>query len=206
MQQLNGRIKNGIESAGNTPLFLSNQITGVSEMTKKIISSSPASLKICSIELSESKNLTKKFWSKVDKSSSIDGCWLWKAKTVTYFGYGRIRVGKKTIVAHRVAWYLIHGVLPQQLLLHSCDNPKCVNPDHLREGTQFENMKDKTSRNRQQKGQSHPHSKLTESEVKEILLLLKKGVLQKEIAKKFNTVSSNISLINRRLAWRHIKI
>ena len=88
------------------------------------------------------------FWSLVDKS---DGCWLWRGPQ-NGKGYGRIYHNKKRQVAHRIAYELTVGPIPDGLFAcHKCDNPICVNPDHLFLGTQQDNMRDWT-----QKGKNHP--------------------------------------------------
>jgi hypothetical protein len=69
-----------------------------------------------------------RFWTKVDKTA---GCWLWTG-SLNHGGYGHTsRIGGSTL-AHRVAWYLTHGPVPDGLTLdHLCRNPRCVNPAHL---------------------------------------------------------------------------
>lgn len=97
--------------------------------------------------------LADRFWSKVRKTET---CWLWTAG-VNSNGYGRFQYYNRTqrpgkgrdLYAHRVAWMLTHGAVPDGFnLLHSCDTPRCVNPDHLRIGTQKDNGMDAVHRNR----------------------------------------------------------
>ena len=88
--------------------------------------------------------LTARFWPKVDKSGA---CWLWTAAARN--GYGQLRVGARIIQSHRVSWELHHGPIPEGLhVLHTCDNPSCVNPDHLWLGTHGENMADRDAKGR----------------------------------------------------------
>ena len=103
----------------------------------------------------------ERFWKYVDKT---DSCWLWKASLNTY-GYGCFWWNKKQHQSHRISWLIKYGAGSDKLLLHSCDNPNCVNPDHLREGTQADNIKDKMIRNRQAKGEKNGQAKLTEEQV-----------------------------------------
>jgi len=78
-----------------------------------------------------------------------DTCWLWTGAVINN-GYGQFRVNRKTIVAHRVAYDLYRGNIPKgKLVLHSCDNPPCVNPAHLFLGTQSDNVVDSIKKNRQ---------------------------------------------------------
>lgn len=91
-----------------------------------------------------------RFWSKVNRESA-SGCWLWTAATIR--GYGQIigwRQGKKRpLYAHRVAWELANGPIPAHLsVLHKCDVPLCVNPDHLFLGTQADNLIDAREKGR----------------------------------------------------------
>lgn len=87
-----------------------------------------------------------RFWAKVDRSG--DGCWLWTAST-DQGGYGQFQIGRRPFKAHRISWELANGPVPAGLwVLHSCDNPPCVNPAHLRPGTPADNMADQLERNR----------------------------------------------------------
>lgn len=78
----------------------------------------------------------KAFWSKVDLSN-LEGCWPWIAAT-DKDGYGVYRRGR----AHRVAWFLHYGLLPNLCVLHKCDNPPCIRWDHLFSGTTADNNRD----------------------------------------------------------------
>jgi len=102
----------------------------------------------------------ERFWRKVDKSGP---CWLWTAG-VNKDGYGKFAITapyrehpkQKHVAAHRLAWELENGPMPAELFaLHSCDVRACVNPAHLRPGTQAENLADCVSRGRIAKGARH---------------------------------------------------
>lgn len=78
----------------------------------------------------------------------MSGCWLWMA-SVTVDGYGAIASGGKVIRAHRVSWEIHRVQIPQDMcVLHHCDNPPCVNPEHLWIGTHEENVKDMVRKGR----------------------------------------------------------
>jgi hypothetical protein len=100
----------------------------------------------------------KRFWDKV-KVGGLDECWEWKASR-NVKGYGKIGKGNPltTSLAHRLCYYLTHGNIPlHHYILHSCNNPGCCNPTHLRADTQKENMLDKIL-------SGHTRSQLTEVE------------------------------------------
>jgi hypothetical protein len=87
------------------------------------------------------KNVSERFWEKVKKSDS-GNCWEWIGAFSTS-GYGHIIWDKKHIDAHRLSYILNIGNIPTgMMILHSCNNKRCVNPEHLRLGTQAENMAD----------------------------------------------------------------
>lgn len=117
-------------------------------------------------------SLLERFWAQVQKT---DGCWMWTgAKDHSSKDcYGRIQDeggrGSKLLNAHRVAYELLVGPIPNSLcVLHCCDNPSCVNPSHLFLGTKADNLRDMTSKGRRARGERVGGAKLTEQEIKEI--------------------------------------
>ena len=79
---------------------------------------------------------------------AIDGCWEWK-RSKTKFGYGQFTVNKIHILAHRMAYAIFYGEVPTSLcVLHRCDNPSCVNPEHLFLGTYLDNNRDMSLKRR----------------------------------------------------------
>lgn len=103
------------------------------------------------------------FWGKVDKDNSNhfyenERCWIWIAYC-NLKGYGVMRLGIKTELAHRVSWIIAHGEIPDNLdVLHHCDNPRCIRPSHIWLGTHQENMRDMMMKGRgnQLSGDNHP--------------------------------------------------
>lgn len=150
------------------------------------------------------KTLEEKFLSRVQKTKT---CWLWTGYKNIY-GYGVMHLKPHVkIFAHRLSYSLfVNTVIPAGLhVLHSCDNPACVNPNHLRAGTRNDNMTDMVLRGRSLKGERHNISKLKEDNIIEIRYLAKSGMNSPEIAKMFNVSESNIRHIANRHTWKHVK-
>lgn len=150
----------------------------------------------------------ERFWAQVDKNAP-NGCWEWRGSVNSVWGYGRYLFKGTVRKPHRLAWFLIKGEWPQMMLLHSCDNRICVNPDHLREGTQKENVGDAVERNRNPKGETHGQAKVTEEDVKEIRQRYQRynrkgGDTQASLAREFGVSQSVISKIILRESWKHV--
>lgn len=100
-----------------------------------------------------------RFWEKVNKNGPVHPtlgtpCWVWTACTI--HGYGQIKYRNKVWLAHRLSWLFEHGELPEGLgVLHKCDNPPCVRPEHLYVGTQTDNTRDMKERGRAATGDRH---------------------------------------------------
>ncbi len=143
------------------------------------------------------------FWSRVAITKDKSECWEWQG-TIEILGYGVIQVSGKYYKAHRLAWQLFHQRIPVLLILHSCDNKKCVNPNHLREGTQQDNMDDMVRR-----GRSHaPRNKgvVTAEIVKEIKRLRREKVFIDTIAEQLNIGRSLVGHISAGNTWKHVNI
>ena len=106
-----------------------------------------------------------RFWIKVKQTKM---CWEWTG-TLNKHGYGVFNHKKETL-AHRISYQIIFGDVFQDQILHKCDNPKCVNPDHLFLGTHQDNMTDRNNKGRtnRPKGEKNASAKLSEQQVKEI--------------------------------------
>jgi hypothetical protein len=145
------------------------------------------------------------FWSHVTPGAA-DDCWRWHGPLNGY-GYGLAQwIGSRRWRAHRLSYYLHFGPIPDDIqVLHKCDNPPCVNPNHLFLGTISNNMQDKTSKGRQMQGEQVPSSKLTDDDVRLIRSLAANGILHRVIAHQFNLTRSAITNIVNRRSWQHIK-
>lgn len=140
-----------------------------------------------------------KFLNKISEANE-QGCWLWIGDTFK-FGYGRVRLFNKIRFSHRIALELFTGQsIGKLLVLHKCDNPRCVNPEHLYLGDHKQNTKDMIDRKRANlrfyPGDNHPCAKLTDAQMKFIYRLhhLRKWKI-KTIAERFKVSPSHISKI-----------
>lgn len=140
------------------------------------------------------------------------GCWLWQHYRDQY-GYGifvdydrnsRRRVNMR---AHRFTYATVYGSIPVGLcVLHKCDTPNCINPDHLFVGSQADNNADmcKKGRNRNRRGSDVPNSKLDARKVKAIRHMLAVGTYARIIAGRFGVSNSLIYAIKSEKAWKHV--
>lgn len=99
-----------------------------------------------------------------------NGCWMW-TKSLTHNGYGRVQIDRKSRKAHRVAYELANGPIPDgRQVCHHCDTPACINPDHLFLGSQLENMRDMIKKGRKviRRGAQHWATKLTDQQIEAI--------------------------------------
>lgn len=147
--------------------------------------------------------VSERLMSKVDKSS---GCWNWTAGKDSY-GYGQMRVNGRKRLVHRISYEENTGPIPPRLcVLHRCDNPACINPEHLFLGTHRENMDDMLAKGRQartsQKGVLHGHAKLTEADV--LAIRVASGISQAALALQYGMGRSQISNIRLGKCWKHL--
>lgn len=142
------------------------------------------------------ENADQWFWSKVKKVES--GCWEWQG--YRQHGYGMVGKfnGKQETRAHRIAYWLTHGTMPTNMVLHSCDNRCCVNPDHFREGTHLENVQDAVERRRYQYGEKSHSAKLTQAQVAEIRESKEQN---KVLAKTYGVHATTIGRIKKNELW-----
>jgi HNH endonuclease len=143
----------------------------------------------------------ERFWAKADKSGD---CWTWRGGRHVC-GYGQFWLGGRLRLAHRVAWELEHGPVPDGLgVLHRCDNRPCVNPAHLFLGTQVDNNADMVAKGRGVAGSTHGMARLTEADVLDIRVVYALGGGQRDIARAYGMAQQHVSSIVNRVKWRHL--
>lgn len=134
------------------------------------------------------------FWANVEKTET---CWNWISGG-HYFGYGEFRIGRKLIRAHRYSYELHKGLVPDgKSVLHECDNPRCVNPDHLYAGTQTENSRDISVRNRV------GGRKLSPVDIPVIRSMLAAGKSCERIGVAFGVTGTCIWFLKHGRTWRY---
>lgn len=113
-------------------------------------------------------------------------------------GYGSIRINKKAERAHRVAYELEVGPIPEGLILrHTCDTPRCVNPSHLIPGTKRENAQDALERGQHLVGERDPKAKLSNADVAAMRVLLANGATGRYVAKLFSVSAGHVCMIKK---------
>lgn len=177
---------------------------------------------VCALRVGESKfcsrtckylaarvEIKDAFWQKVRKT---DSCWFWTGSSDEH-GYGTLNTRRshpKIQKAHRISWELANGPIPPGLwVLHKCDTPPCVRPDHLFLGNRSDNMKDAASKGRldQQKrplARRAAVAKITPEIVREIRRAAIGADSYAQLSRQFNLTATHISYIVRRMVWKDI--
>ncbi len=138
------------------------------------------------------------------------GCTLWFGGADKH-GYGRLTWNGRSVLAHRLSYECERGPIPKGLhLLHRCDNPACINPDHLRPGTQAENVADMMAKGRESRaprpyhrGEGNPNNRITEDVVRGVLL---SDLPQRAAAKTFGIAGAWVQRIRAREVWTHVDV
>lgn len=185
-----------------------------------------AELKITDIHL-------QRFWMRVDKNGPVlnpdlGNCWSWTGgcRGESYSRYGILKVDGRHVAVHRLSLILHTGMIDRHPLyaLHKCDNPRCVNPDHLFWGTLQDNVDDmfRKGRNKHQSGDDHPsrrhnnsyvlkgsahhRAKISEDDVRFIRKSKREGVATIELMKMFGLTRTSIDTIARGESWKHVEM
>lgn len=154
-----------------------------------------------------SKQDVSRFWEKVEKT---DTCWLFHSSLAK--GYGRFAIDSQVYLAHRVSYLIATGDDPGPLMvLHRCDNPRCVRPDHLFLGTRADNNKDMFTKGRGRprggeypRGEHHHLARLSEALVVELRSLHADGVPVRELARRFGIPRPTLRSAVLGRTWCHV--
>lgn len=159
-------------------------------------------------KLNLSNSEIKKIFSNIKYPGNNTDCWIW----IGYFnnkGYGNIGLLGKYFLAHRLLYQCYYGPIDSSIcVLHKCDNPKCVNPNHLFLGSRSDNIVDMVNKGRQnaQRGSKHCNSKLTEFDVVNIMNGVNNGTYTSiyDIIKAYPVSEVVIRKIFRGLLWTQV--
>ena len=189
----------------NQPLYTTND--GLAQRSSAVQALINRAVELRDMTYTPIPQLTKsdkaRFWAKVVERGPEE-CWEWTAHKIKY-GYGRILIGSRLFLAHRISLFLKTGhVPPDMCVMHTCDNPPCCNPSHLRAATIKENNLDCVAKNRVWRGTGklNPRAKLTENQVKEIRL--DKISSDTVLARKYSVSRGAIWFIKSNNSWRDL--
>lgn len=144
------------------------------------------------------------------------GCWIWKGCIDKGTGYGRVGIRRKVEWTHRASWQLHYGEIPKGMyVLHSCDVRLCCNPRHLFLGSQLDNMRDCSAKQRFPlgprkildnfpRGAAKANSIHTDAEVSAIKVDISSGMKQIDVIKKYGITQSFATKLSTGRTWRHI--
>lgn len=146
-----------------------------------------------------------RFWNFVNKAEE-DECWEWGGGS-NPVGYGKFWLKGKTVYAHRFSYALHNGIelsnlSPDIEIMHSCDNPKCVNPKHLSLGDALANAQDKVRKGRSLKGEKHNLAKLT---AEDVFYIRNSKAPYSHLASKFGVAKSTIAAVKNGVNWKHLE-
>jgi hypothetical protein len=151
--------------------------------------------KVCSLKCRLLNNI---------KKNEETECWEWQGN-LGKNGYGKVRWNMNNLTTHRAAYEVFNREIPKNLCVcHTCDNRKCINPEHLWIGSSRENTKDKVKKGRQycQAGEKSHSANLTWEKVRAIRKLKKEGNTLKTLSEQFDCSISNVSSIINQRSWK----
>lgn len=140
----------------------------------------------------------------IETETNENGCILITSHYRRKDGHVMVRINGKTVYLHRYVYEQENGVISEDLVIrHKCDNPHCINLEHLELGTHKDNVEDRVERNRSAKGSVNGRSKLTEENI--LFIRASEGVTQVELAKMFDVSEKAIRNILSYKTWKHVK-
>jgi len=152
---------------------------------------------------------TKRTAEELRQQTSLgqSGCWNWMGRKNEH-GYGTVRHGGKKWIVPRLMYTLINGDVEDLFVLHHCDNPACINPEHLYCGTKKQNSEDMVRRGRQNhdgyRGSRSPFAKLKESDIPLIRQRVADGEPIERLRKEYGVVWKTIKSISLKEKWAHV--
>lgn len=149
------------------------------------------------------EQIREKFYSHINPQNE-DDCWNWQG-CMGLSGYGAFCYQRRNIGAHRASYEIHYGPIPSGLVvMHTCDNTFCVNPKHLRLGTQADNARDCQRKCRNARGEKSGTTRLTNEDIFMIRRLRHSKLTQRQIAEIYNIRPLTISKIQTGKAWKHL--
>lgn len=145
-----------------------------------------------------------RFLANVDRNGE---CWLWRG-AISAQRYGLFPINLVPVLAHRIAWVLEHGEIPDATCVcHRCDTPLCVRPAHLFIGTQTDNTADRHAKGRtaRVRGERHSQAVLSDESVRSIRARYAAGESQRALGIEFGLTRSAIGCVVRRQTWSHVE-
>lgn len=148
--------------------------------------------------------LTPKKYIKSKTKTDDNGCWIWIASSRRR-GYGIVSLNKKQWIASRLSYSLFKGEIPEGMFVcHHCDNPRCINPDHLFLGTAKDNGVDMANKGRSAKGEKNGNVSITAKEASDIKKMLAEGLSGEKISEKTGISIHIVYHIKTGKTWKHL--
>lgn len=211
MKSGGGRVRRQREAVGNVSECMICGRPFTSKMSVKYCSMPCNGEALRRLSL-QPERIARRFWPRVDKNGptpkhmpELGPCWLWTASK-GHKGYGTFSIAKTAHNAQRAAWFIHYGEWPKGCACHKCDNPACVRPEHLFDGTYQENSDDMFAkgRNRHARGSEAGKAKLTEDQVREIRQRFEDGEGKWELAAEFGVGETTMRKLLQGETWSHV--
>lgn len=152
------------------------------------------------------EKVIKRFLSKVEiPEENMFACWEWKAQ-LNGKGYGIIGIEQKPRLAHRVSYLIWNKKFPDNFACHTCDNPSCVNPLHLWDGNNYENVRDMVIKGRHKQGYRQERASFSREQAREIIAMysLDRELSYEKIGKLYGVSHKTISRLLNNITYKNI--